>query len=113
MNTPIRIKTFRARTLQDAFEQIRKEFGPDASILETKAARKGFLGRSRLEVTASSNAGDFGCCYRWHVAVGAWRPLAKRRNRRLALGGKLRAGGLSYCDVQMWSIPGLERNAAD
>ena len=69
MNTPIRIKTFRAKTLQDAFEQIRKEFGPDASILETKAARKGFLGRSRLEVTASSNASDFGY---WEVEPSAF-----------------------------------------
>ena len=60
MNKPIRIKTFRAKTLQDAFEQIRQEFGPDASILETKSARKGLLGRSRIEVTASSNASDIG-----------------------------------------------------
>ena len=54
MNSPIRIKTFRCKTLQDAFQQIRTEFGPDASILETKAARYGMFGRSRIEVTASS-----------------------------------------------------------
>lgn len=54
MNFPIRIKTFRSRTLQDAFQQIRTEFGPDASILETKNARYGIFGRSRIEVTAST-----------------------------------------------------------
>jgi len=58
MNTPIRIKTFRSKTLQDAFQQIREEFGPDASILETKAARFGMFGRSRIEVTASSTTID-------------------------------------------------------
>jgi flagellar biosynthesis protein FlhF len=54
LKSPIRIKTFRCKTLQDAFQQIRTEFGPDASILETKAARYGLFGRSRIEVTASS-----------------------------------------------------------
>lgn len=55
MNTPIRIKTFRSKTLQEAFQQIREEFGSDASILETRAARFGIFGRSRIEVTASSS----------------------------------------------------------
>ena len=58
MNSPIRIRTFRSRTLQDAFQQIRNEFGPDASILETKSARFGILGRSRIEVTASTKSAD-------------------------------------------------------
>ncbi len=58
MNSPIRIKTFRSKTLQDAFQQIRAEFGPDASILETKAARYGIFGNSRIEVTASSKTKD-------------------------------------------------------
>jgi flagellar biosynthesis protein FlhF len=58
MNTPIRIKTFRSKTLQEAFQQIREEFGSDASILETRAARFGIFGRSRIEVTASSNTVD-------------------------------------------------------
>jgi len=58
MSSPIRIKTFRTKTLQDAFQQIRLEFGPDASILETKAARYGVFGRSRIEVTASSGTQD-------------------------------------------------------
>ena len=58
MNSPIRIKTFRSKTLQDAFQQIRTEFGPDASILETKAARYGIFGRSRIEVTASNTTKD-------------------------------------------------------
>ncbi len=54
MTNAIRIKTFRSKTLQDAFQQIRTEFGPDASILDTKAARFGIFGRTRIEVTASS-----------------------------------------------------------
>ena len=58
MNSPIRIKTFRSKTLQDAFQQIRSEFGPDASILETKSARFGILGRSRIEVTASTKSAN-------------------------------------------------------
>lgn len=58
MNSPIRIKTFRSRTLQDAFQQIRTEFGLDALILETKAARYGIFGRSRIEVTASNTTKD-------------------------------------------------------
>ncbi len=59
MNSPIRIKTFRSKTLQEAFQQIRSEFGPGASILETKAARFGIFGRTRIEVTASSNTHNF------------------------------------------------------
>ncbi len=59
MNSPIRIKTFRSKTLQEAFQQIRSEFGPSASILETKAARFGIFGRTRIEVTASSNTNNF------------------------------------------------------
>ncbi len=58
MIPPIRIKTFRAKTLQDAYQQIRTEFGPDASILETKATRFGMFGRTRMEVTASSISHD-------------------------------------------------------
>lgn len=59
MNKPIRIKTFRSKTLQEAFQKIRAEFGPDASILETKTSRSGFFGRSRIEVTASSQTNAF------------------------------------------------------
>ena len=58
MNSPIRIKTFRSKTLQDAYQQVRLEFGPDASILETKPARYGIFGRSRIEVTASSTTAE-------------------------------------------------------
>ncbi|MCY2984597.1 MAG: hypothetical protein NTY15_13310 [Planctomycetota bacterium] len=59
MNKPIRIKTFRSKTLQEAFQKIRAEFGPDASILETKTSRSGLFGRSRIEVTASSQTNAF------------------------------------------------------
>lgn len=59
MTAPIRIKTFRSKTLQDAFEQIRQEFGSDASILETKTTKLGVLGRTRIEVTASSHSLEY------------------------------------------------------
>jgi flagellar biosynthesis protein FlhF len=54
MNAPVRIKTFRSKTLHGALELIRQELGPDAAILETKACRGMFLGNRRVEVTASS-----------------------------------------------------------
>jgi flagellar biosynthesis protein FlhF len=59
MNKPVRIKTFRSKTLQEAFQKIRAEFGPDASILETKTSKSGLFGRSRIEVTASSQTNAF------------------------------------------------------
>lgn len=54
MTNPVRIKTFRASSLQDAFEQIRREFGPEASVLETKTAKRGIFGKSCFDVTAST-----------------------------------------------------------
>lgn len=56
MTKPGRIKTFRANTVQEALNRIRIELGPDAEILETKPVRGGLihLGRSRIQVTASS-----------------------------------------------------------
>jgi len=57
MNTPIQIKSFRARTLSDALDRIRHELGPDAIILETKHPPKSRFSWSRalVEVTASSS----------------------------------------------------------
>jgi len=49
------IRTFRAASLQDALEQIRKQMGPDASVLHTRQVRDGWmgwLGRTYVEVTA-------------------------------------------------------------
>ncbi|QDT08894.1 flagellar biosynthesis protein FlhF [Planctomycetes bacterium K23_9] len=49
------IKTFRAASLQDALEDIRREMGPDASVLETRQVREGWmgwLGNSYVEVKA-------------------------------------------------------------
>ena len=58
MTTPVRIKTFRADSLQVAYEQIRSEFGPDASVLETKPIKRGFFGKSLFEVTASTKVAE-------------------------------------------------------
>lgn len=52
------IRTFRAASLQDALEQIRKQMGPDASVLHTRQVRDGWmgwLGRTYVEVTAGLN----------------------------------------------------------
>ena len=49
------IRTFRAASLQDALEQIRRQMGPDASVLHTRQVRDGWmgwLGRTYVEVTA-------------------------------------------------------------
>jgi flagellar biosynthesis protein FlhF len=56
MTDPIRIKTFRAQSLQDAYQQIRDEFGAAATILETKSKRARLFGRTQIEVTASSTS---------------------------------------------------------
>lgn len=56
MNTPIQIKSFRAKSLSEALDRIRHELGPDAIILETKHPPKSRFSWSRalIEVTASS-----------------------------------------------------------
>jgi flagellar biosynthesis protein FlhF len=49
------IRTFRAASLQDALEDIRRQMGPDASVLHTRQVRDGWmgwLGRTYVEVTA-------------------------------------------------------------
>ncbi len=49
------VKTFRAASLQDALEEIRREMGSEACVLETRQVRdgwKGWLGQSYVEVTA-------------------------------------------------------------
>lgn len=54
----IHIKTFRAKTLQGALQQVLRELGPDAAILETKPLSPGlgrWLAGHRIEVTASSS----------------------------------------------------------
>jgi flagellar biosynthesis protein FlhF len=54
------IRSYRARTIQEAVELIRGDLGPDAVVLHTREAPRGilarlFLGR-RIEVTASREA---------------------------------------------------------
>jgi len=49
------IRTFRAESLQDALEEIRRQMGNDASVLHTRQVRDGWLGwlgRTSVEVTA-------------------------------------------------------------
>ncbi|MCA9137581.1 MAG: flagellar biosynthesis protein FlhF [Planctomycetales bacterium] len=53
----MQIKIFRAANLQAALEEIREQLGPNASVLRTRQCRDGWmgwLGRSYVEVTASS-----------------------------------------------------------
>jgi flagellar biosynthesis protein FlhF len=53
------IRTFRAPSMQQALAQIRREMGPDASVLHTRAVKSGWwwAGRSQVEVTAGLRAG--------------------------------------------------------
>jgi flagellar biosynthesis protein FlhF len=53
------IRTYRARTLQDALNLVRRELGPDAAVLQTRDVRASGLYRllpamRRVEVTASA-----------------------------------------------------------
>ncbi len=49
------IRTFRADSLQEALEEIRRQMGQDASVLHTRQVREGWmgwLGKTTVEVTA-------------------------------------------------------------
>ena len=49
------VRTFRAASLQDALEQIRRQMGSDAAVMHTRQVREGllgWLGRTSVEVTA-------------------------------------------------------------
>ncbi|MFV2065505.1 MAG: flagellar biosynthesis protein FlhF, partial [Pirellulales bacterium] len=53
------IRTFRARSMQDALTLVRRELGPEAAVLHTREVRRGgllrWMGRGRdIEVTAST-----------------------------------------------------------
>lgn len=51
------IRTYRAKTIQEALDLVRRDLGPDAAVLHTREVRPGMLGwfRSRqVEVAASS-----------------------------------------------------------
>lgn len=53
------IKTFRAKSLQEAIALVRRELGPDASLLHTREIGRGLWGRlrtkDRIEVAASAD----------------------------------------------------------
>ncbi len=53
-----RIRTYRARSMQDAIELVRQDLGPDASVLHAREIKSGvmsWVGRGRqIEVTASA-----------------------------------------------------------
>ncbi|MGB7344761.1 MAG: flagellar biosynthesis protein FlhF [Pirellulaceae bacterium] len=75
------IRTFRAASLQDALEDIRREMGPEASVLETRQIRdgwKGWLGNSYVEVTAE--VGDTTPAI---VDIAASDPSTKTDSRRI------------------------------
>src|SRR5690349_21657490 len=52
------IKTFKAKTMRDALELVRRELGPEASVLHTREVHGGPIGRlvfgRRYEVAASA-----------------------------------------------------------
>ncbi len=53
------VRTFRARTLQEALVLVRRELGPEAAVLQTREVRRGWFpwltGRTEIEVVASSD----------------------------------------------------------
>src|SRR5689334_9974389 len=53
------VRTYRARTMQEALRLVRRELGPNAAVLQTRDVRSGGLfrllpGMRRIEVTASA-----------------------------------------------------------
>jgi flagellar biosynthesis protein FlhF len=52
------VKTFRAKTMRQALDQVRRELGPDAAVLHTRELNGGLLGRwvfgRQVEVSASA-----------------------------------------------------------
>src|SRR5215831_6323728 len=53
------VRTYRARTLQEALNLVRRELGPEAAVLQTRDVRSSGLyrlvpGMRRVEVTASA-----------------------------------------------------------
>lgn len=52
------LKTYRAKTMHEALQLVRHELGPDASVLQTREVRNGFLGwlggERQVEVVASN-----------------------------------------------------------
>ncbi len=56
----MQLKSYRADTMQQAIEMIRRDLGPEASVLYTRQVRRGLLARwfvrRQIEVTASPDA---------------------------------------------------------
>lgn len=53
------LRTYNARSLQEALRMVREDLGPEAAILHTREISSGlfrWLGRRRIEVTASTEA---------------------------------------------------------
>lgn len=50
----MQIKTFRAKSIQEAFQQVRDKLGPDACVLDTREVRTGLTRRTMIEVDASA-----------------------------------------------------------
>ena len=49
------VRTYRARSMQDALRLVRDDLGPEAAVLQTREVRRGWLRRRQIEVTASSD----------------------------------------------------------
>lgn len=51
----MQIKTFRAKSIQEALQLVREKLGPDACVLDTREVRAGLTRRQMIEVDASSH----------------------------------------------------------
>ncbi|MCW5765487.1 MAG: hypothetical protein KIT68_05875, partial [Phycisphaeraceae bacterium] len=60
----MRLKTYRAKTIADAFAQVKKDLGKDAVILHTRSFKvgsfMGFFGKPMVEITASDDVAALG-----------------------------------------------------
>jgi flagellar biosynthesis protein FlhF len=57
----MQVKKFEAQTIQEALENVKKELGPEAIILETKKTKKGFgiMSKPFFEITAAPSNNSF------------------------------------------------------
>ena len=95
------IKTFRAKTMQEALGLVRRELGPDASVLHTRELNGGLVRRMlfgrKYEVAASSNVNVPSRCRRGCKEQGA--------------GSRERESGTCTCTRSALHAPGSELRA--
>jgi flagellar biosynthesis protein FlhF len=79
----LHIRTFRAGSMPEALQEIRRTLGPDAAVLQTREVRRGLLqwltGARQIEVVASSEIHVPSRFPHWAGAVSLVRPRLRGR----------------------------------